>query len=175
MANFAEAQPHIIRNEGGYVNDPHDSGGETYRGITRKNFPKWEGWSIVDANKPMHRGQIIDSGILAMNVNQFYKSEFWDKMQGDALKNQALATYIYDFKVTSGGNAVKVLQRLLGIPDTGNLGPITLAAVNGYTGDLLTLYHLARIKYYTEIGVGKNSVFVRGWLNRCNAMYDALK
>ena len=32
----------ILRNEGGYVFDPDDSGKETYCGISRANFPKWE-------------------------------------------------------------------------------------------------------------------------------------
>jgi lysozyme family protein len=34
--------------EGGYVNDPDDKGGETYRGIARKKHPSWRGWYKVD-------------------------------------------------------------------------------------------------------------------------------
>jgi lysozyme family protein len=37
-----------LRNEGYYVNDKDDSGGETYRGISRVNFPKWAGWAIEE-------------------------------------------------------------------------------------------------------------------------------
>ena len=49
----------ILREESGYANVSGDLGGETYRGITRKNFPKWDGWKIVDENKPLKKGEII--------------------------------------------------------------------------------------------------------------------
>ena len=39
MADFLKAFNKIIVNEGGYVNDKDDKGGETFMGITRKNHP----------------------------------------------------------------------------------------------------------------------------------------
>ena len=38
----------IYKSEGGYANMEGDSGGETYKGISRKWFPKWEGLKIID-------------------------------------------------------------------------------------------------------------------------------
>ena len=40
-----------LETEGYYVNDPSDSGGETYCGIARNSNPKWQGWKIVDKHK----------------------------------------------------------------------------------------------------------------------------
>ncbi|MCL2029533.1 MAG: hypothetical protein FWG97_03875 [Deltaproteobacteria bacterium] len=37
--------------EGGYVDDPLDAGGETFRGISRKNHPKWPGWPLISQAK----------------------------------------------------------------------------------------------------------------------------
>ena len=53
-----------LETEGGYVNDPSDSGGETYCGIARNSNPKWEGWKIVDAHKPLKWNQKIQDSIL---------------------------------------------------------------------------------------------------------------
>ena len=51
MADFKKALTETLRHEGGYVNDPKDPGGETYKGISRKNHPDWEGWNIIDEKK----------------------------------------------------------------------------------------------------------------------------
>ena len=44
MADFRLAYKKIEAAEGGYVNDPDDKGGETYKGISRKANPDWNGW-----------------------------------------------------------------------------------------------------------------------------------
>lgn len=43
MADFAEYYPHLLANEGSYVFDPHDPGGETWRGISWVFNPQWAG------------------------------------------------------------------------------------------------------------------------------------
>jgi lysozyme family protein len=37
--------------EGGYADDPADSGGETIFGVSRANFPNWPQWPRVDEFK----------------------------------------------------------------------------------------------------------------------------
>ncbi|MFM7564688.1 MAG: glycosyl hydrolase 108 family protein, partial [Planctomycetota bacterium] len=39
MADFAIAFDETMINEGGYVDDPDDRGGETYRGVARRFHP----------------------------------------------------------------------------------------------------------------------------------------
>lgn len=41
----------ILRWEGGYVNDPDDSGGETIFGISRRSWPNLNLWSLLDEYK----------------------------------------------------------------------------------------------------------------------------
>lgn len=48
MADFNKAHLEVMGNEGGYANNPADSGGETYKGIARKFHPAWPGWKMVD-------------------------------------------------------------------------------------------------------------------------------
>ena len=51
MADYKHSIAKVLRTEGGYVNDKDDSGGETYKGISRVNWPRWSGWVIVDICK----------------------------------------------------------------------------------------------------------------------------
>ena len=49
--SFKKALEHMLKFEGGYANDPNDSGGETFRGVSRRNWPKWPGWPLIDRAK----------------------------------------------------------------------------------------------------------------------------
>lgn len=111
MADFLKAHHITEQTEGGYVNDPDDNGGETYAGISRKFFPTWGGWSIVDSHKPLKTNQKIKDNALTEKIHQFYKANFWDKIGGDAMTDQDLANQVYDMAVNSGvGSALKLLK-----------------------------------------------------------------
>ena len=92
--SFDEAYKKTALFEGGYVNDPVDRGGETFRGISRKNHPGWSGWILVDMAVRAARaaGHPARSKAEAAHVNNwfknhrsmdqlvknFYKANFWD-------------------------------------------------------------------------------------------------
>lgn len=133
MADFKIAIKPVLLAEGGYVNDPSDSGGETYRGISRKNFPKWAGWSIVDAHKPLHKGDIINDSTLDMLVNEFYISNFWNKIQGDHIINQDTANELLDSSVNMGiTRAIILSQKGFKIAETGRMDQLTLTTINKF-------------------------------------------
>lgn len=175
MADFSIAQRFVLQAEGGYVFDPNDSGSETYRGISRSNFPQWIGWELIDNHKPLKRGEFINSGILDNAVDVFYKNNFWDNLKADKIDSQRVATYEYDFYVNAGRNAVKELQKVLGVQADGLIGAGTLGAISDSGEGLLLFLHNARIDYYKRIGTGNNERFLKGWLHRCNYLYSQLK
>lgn len=134
MANFIIALRKVLKNEGGYANDPDDAGGETYKGISRKNYPTWSGWTSIDQIKKYHpRGfKTILEGTkeLQDKVKEFYKRNFWDKLYLDDCANQELANQCFDMAINAGVKAgVKILQKTLGIPADGKLGSVTIAAI----------------------------------------------
>lgn len=140
MALFSKFIFLLAGIEGGYVSAAtaasiEDSGGETYKGVSRNNNPTWEGWKIVDAWKAKlgglkHGYKIPDPKLDAM-VNALYKKKYWDEVAGDAINNQSLANFIADWGVNSGPNtAVKQVQKALGLLQDGEIGPKTLAALN---------------------------------------------
>ncbi len=169
MADFLTSQLYVLHNEGGYA--PID--GDTYRGIARRFFPEWAGWNIIDSLKPLEHGEIIKSAELDSLVNSFYKANFWNKMLGDNIDNQAVATYCYDWFVNAGGNAVKCIQSMLGVKQDGSFGEQTLNALNA-AGDILQRLRDKRIAYYLQIAKGDNAKYLTGWENRANGLYDRL-
>jgi lysozyme family protein len=185
MADFLTAYNIVHGNEGGYANTPGDKGGETYMGIARVSHPTWAGWPIIDAVKQTRAikwNEIIKDAVLATHVQNFYKAS-WNRMQGPALKNQAVANLLYDFTTNSGG-AGKVFQRVLvntfqqALVIDGAIGPATAAAANAV--DQVKLHNAlkaARIAYLTDVvaKIGDNAQFLPGWLRRVNSFPDLEK
>lgn len=131
MAEFLEAHKKTAVYEGGYANVSGDRGGETYKGIARNFWPQWAGWAIVDKNKPLKHNQSIKDDQLESLVKQFYKRNFWDKVEGDAIDDQDIAFKLYDLAVTSGiPRSIKHIQSVLGLPETGKIDKKTLDAIN---------------------------------------------
>ena len=172
MADFNLELPHILQGEGGYVNDPDDKGGETYCGISRANYPDWEGWAIIDT-LDLKYNEVSDDPNIKSLVYSFYKKQKWDDDKLDLVNDEKVAEYFCDWHVTSGG-ANKQLQKLVGVTPDGIVGSGTIAAVNAYQGDLLTALRDARIAYYDEIGTGTNAKYLTGWVNRANNLYNSL-
>lgn len=102
MAEFIIAFNLTNHTEAGYANDPRDAGGETYGGVTRKDFPNAKIWSIVDKYKPLKEGQIINDAEVTPALQSFFKTEFWDMLDLDTETNQLLANQIYDMAVNAG-------------------------------------------------------------------------
>lgn len=162
MADFTKAYEATIRAEGGYklTDIAGDRGGQTYAGIARKPNPGWSGWAYID------RGQIPPTDL----VREFYKSEFWDKVAGDALTSQAVADSLYDFAVNAHWKtAAKLAQIVVGCTPDGQIGAKTVEALNQADPDQFRLaFALAKIKRYAEI-VNRDRTqgkFLLGWINR---------
>lgn len=131
---FAPAYAIVKVNEGGYVNDPVDKGGETYAGIARNIFGSWEGWSIIDAKKYRYANKVIPTNTkfsdLDFLVTRFYQG-LWDKYRYGEITSQSIANLMFDFAVHSGaGNANKAIQRILNITADGVMGSGTIATIN---------------------------------------------
>jgi lysozyme family protein len=131
MADFLTAYNKYIRpNEGGYVNNPNDKGGETYAGIARNFHPNWEGWTVIDFEKRT-RGLKFNQLIPDIDymVEDFYRA-MWDKYRLSEIQNQQIADFMFDFIVHSSSTAVKKIQTAAGVTADGVIGNMTLGAIN---------------------------------------------
>ena len=162
MADFLQAYERMIVNEGGYklTSTPGDRGGQTYAGISRKNWPGWPGWEAIDRGEEPH----------AALVRQFYRDHFWDVSRLDEINDQAIARTIFDFSVNVGTKtAAKLAQLIVGATPDGRIGPVSLMALNAADPDLfIARYALAKLARYRDI-VARDKTqakFLLGWVSR---------
>lgn len=146
MADFHQAKLFTHRIEGGYVDDPDDAGGETYRGIARNYHPNWVGWTYIDQIKQEYSfGEVVRRldnphsqiyQVLDPHVDAFYKKEFWDVYGADYISSQKIAAELYDTGVNMNHRrAAMYLQKALNsvlsidLAEDGKCGPATRAAL----------------------------------------------
>lgn len=177
MADFEPCFRKTLALEGGYLlhDIPGDRGGPTYAGIARNRWPMWKGWLLIDAGE-------FGPDLKAM-VYDFFKREFWDRIQGDDMGAQVVACHIYSFAVNAGRRtSIKMAQRIIGATVDGFIGPKTLQALNGCIQDekdeqIFTLrFSLDKIFRFKDICRGdrrrkkdrvvSNLKFLPGWINR---------
>lgn len=133
MSNFKIAIVKILSSEGGYSNDPDDTGGETYRGISRKFWPKWTGWAVIDSAKKRagFPANLKSTNILGDAVMNFYRFNFWDAIGGDSIKNQSISNMLVDSAVNEGiVPAIKRAQKIVSLPQTGHVTDELLTKLN---------------------------------------------
>ena len=172
MANFQQALQNTFKNEGGYINDPDDSGGETYKGISRSNNSKWGGWVFIDmVRNNKNFPHILDSDVqLQASVSSFYESNYWDRVKGDDILNQDVANSIFDFAVNAGVFTSSALAQLVvGTKPDGIIGGESIDAINKYDKDLfLAEFTIAKIARYINIVKKKptSRKYFYGWVIR---------
>ena len=150
--NFAVAFDLLIGHEGVYSDNPHDPGGETKYGISKRSYP------AVD----------IKSLTLA-DAKALYFRDFWTRAQCDKLP-PILAFAVFDAAVNSGiGQAIRWLQRAVGVADDGVIGPLTLAAIQRQNDDsaICARFNGQRLDFMTRLSTWE--VFSRGWARRIAA------
>lgn len=150
--NFDEVFDRTIGHEGGYVNNPKDPGGETNWGIT-KTTAIANGYT--DSMKSMTREQ----------AKEIYRKAFWQRAKCGQFLG-AVSFQLFDAAVNHGiGNAIRMLQRAVGVLDDGVVGTKTLAAINKMTlDDVLILFIAERLEFFTNLA--KFTDFGRGWARR---------
>jgi lysozyme family protein len=155
-ARFDACMPFIFKAEGGYSDTPGDPGGPTNFGITLAILKAYEG-------NPNLTAQDVKN-LTPATAKEIYRSNYWNRMQCGALP-AGLDLEVFDFGVNAGpGEAVKALQRIVGVTADGSIGPITLAAIGQFKPrDLISQYSEARLAYYKGLN---NPEFEQGWTAR---------
>lgn len=161
IRTFNEALDVVLNEERGYVNDPKDPGGMTNLGVTATAWAAYTGRPATER---------VMRGLRRVDVQPFYKSQYWDAVRGDDLPI-ALALVLFDFGVNEGcRTAVKLLQGVVGAPaKDGKIGPATLNAINLYASriglaKLIDRLCEAQRNHYRELPGFLHDG--HGWLNR---------
>ena len=152
MSNFDIAFDRLIGHEGGYVYHPHDPGGETKFGVTRRT-----------ARAHGYTGSMRD--LTRHEAKQIYKSEYWQRARADQY-HPAIAFQFFDAAVNHGaGQSIRFLQRSVGVADDGIVGPLTLAAIESMSvPDVIKNFNAERLEFYTKLSTWPT--FGKGWSRR---------
>ena len=172
--NFETSLDLVLRSEGyepdsdtnpyGYVNDPHDPGGMTQLGVTKRAWEDYVGHPVSEDDMKALRPD---------TVSQFYREKYWDSCQCDMLP-AGVDYCVMDFAVNSGpGRASRLLQEVVGVTkQDGVIGPLTLDAVSLMTPTMIiTELSDARTAYLQSLSTFDR--YGRGWLNRVSQVERA--
>ena len=182
MQTIDEMIDDVLKHEGGYVNDKDDPGGATNFGVTIHTMRRFG----VDVNGD---GVVDIRDVKALDpatARAIYKREYFEGPRIDDLP-EAIQANVFDMFVNSGGNAIKILQRLLNKMDQkvsvdGALGPQSIAAAHAAAKlapkHFNDAYAIARRNYYFTLADRKPKLrkFARtrrggkgGWIKRAES------
>lgn len=154
----------IIKLEGGYVNDPSDSGGETNMGIT-----------LATARSYGYQGEMKD--LPYETAYSIYKAMYWNPVRAFNMPDK-IADEVVDTAANMGvARAGKFLQRALNVLGTtkltvdGQVGPATEGALKAYLAKrdedtLVKALNCLQGSFYIKLAEDrtKDRKFVYGWL-----------
>jgi Glycosyl hydrolase 108/Predicted Peptidoglycan domain len=156
--DFEKAFQFVIKWEGSEYEDVSgDPGGPTKYGIDSKDHPS------VDIK-----------GLTLENAKQIYLTDYWRASDCDNLPSPVAETH-FNFAVNTGREqSVKFMQRTLGLAVDGQFGSITAAVLAALTPASVRTVALGMIDqadaFYKDLAAKGMDKFLKGWLNRNNAL-----
>lgn len=126
MSFFDRAFQIVVGEEGGYVNNPKDPGGETKYGISKRAYPNEDIKNLT-----------LD------RAKELYKRDYWDKVKGNSYGTFGEALCVFDCAVNMG------VGRALNLAENVNTGP---AFVINFQTERLLLY--SKMKNWDTFGRG---------------------
>jgi hypothetical protein len=161
--NFSRCFELVLKQEGGFVDNPADPGGATNMGITKATLEHFRGEAVtVDDVRNLKKEE----------AGQIYQARYWNALNCDALP-AGLDLIVFDFGVNSGPTrAARLLQATAGAKDDGAIGPSTLGAIKANdVAEIIKLYSQRRLEFLQNLPTFGE--FGRGWTRRVTEIRDA--
>lgn len=163
---FDTCLPIILEAEGGYSDNPKDSGGTTNLGVTLNTLSGYLGRTATVADV---------KALTPATVAPLYRTHYWAAASCDQLP-AGVDLIIFDSAVNMGvGTAVKFLQEAAGVRDMdGIAGPETIAAVTAYDAETL-IAKTASLRVARYKSLPTFHTFGNGWLARVSHIEELSK
>lgn len=170
MTFFDQAFDYVMNNEGGFTNDPLDSGGATKYGITQHDLEQYLG----------HVVSLSDISKMSIDIAKaIYRLNYWNPLSCGSLSSLGMAVAIFDTGVLYGivGSCYLAQKTAISmgcdIKADGFLRDQSVAALNSVNQEeFINSFH-GRILDRIEAVVSsdpKNLKFKIGWINRANRL-----
>jgi lysozyme family protein len=154
----------VLRQEGGYADNPADPGGATKFGITRATLANWR---EISPWWRLPKSEV--AGLAREEAAAIYRAFYWDRCRAGDLP-AGLDLSLFDFAVNSGPDrAIKALQSEIGTRADGIIGPLTLDAIRariavaGIAGLIVALCD-GRLNFLQRLAI--SATFGAGWARR---------
>lgn len=160
--SFDQCLAVVLKEESGYSNRAADPGKVTNLGVTQATWEAWTGKPAAEADM---------RALTPAKVAPLYEKCYWNPVHCGELP-AGLALCVFDFAVNAGpARAAKMLQRVLGVPQDGQVGPRTIAAAQVNPTTSIRDYQQERRTYYRALNTF--SIFGRGWMRRVDDVETA--
>lgn len=146
-SNYDEAFKIVVGEEGGYVNNPRDPGGETKFGVSKKSHPTLDIKNLtIEKAKEIYR-------------------HYWDGCRCEELP-WWLALPLFDCAINAGvRQTIVLLQRAVKVKEDGVFGPATLGATQKANQEkLLTEFMAQQLLFKIKLKIFP--FFALGWIRR---------
>ncbi len=143
---FEKTLQFVLQKEGGYVNDPHDLGGETNKGITHQTYNSYR----KSKNLPIQSVKYISDD----EVKDIYYNNYYKASGADQISDPQLSAYTFDTAVNMGVSRAKTfLKNSNGNPE---------------------IFEKLRRDKYEEFVKAKpdQKKYLQGWNNRVNDLKE---
>jgi lysozyme family protein len=155
--NFKASLAHVLKQEGGWSDNPNDPGGATNHGITIATYREY----VNNPNASKEDLRNIDPSV----VESIYYQRFWKRMNCNDMPS-GLDACLFDFGVNAGNKrAVTILQRAADTDDTGVVSQELMDAIkNADIKELIGTFSDLRRNFYKNLKLFPT--FGKGWLAR---------
>lgn len=171
MAKIEGSLPYVLENEGGWT---IDDGGWTMDGLVVDDVAAYLG---VDPSQ-ITEAQMKD--LEPAEVAAIYKQIYWDKMNLDSIKEQAIATTIFDTGVNMGVHVGGIFAQQVanamggGLSLDGAIGPLSAKAINECDKHtFIAMYEkfvMARYEALVRENPAKYQQYFAGWSARAKRL-----
>lgn len=151
MSAFERAAAFVMAQEGGYVNDVHDRGGETKFGISKRQYPNED-----IPNLTVNRARTL------------YRLDYWEPNRcGELPPHMALCVLDAAFH---GGPAIRWLQQAVGAKIDGVIGPKTIAAARACQDKPQAVRDMLAARQMRFVTLAEWQRYGLGWTRRVLAL-----
>jgi lysozyme family protein len=167
VADFSASIALVLVNEGGdrYTENPLDKGGPTRFGIRLDTLSAFRKKAVTAADV---------KALTEAEARAIYQANYWAPLGCAQFGNQSLATAVLDAGVLTGiSNSARMLQACVGVAVDGQIGPKTIAAVNGAVSGTVLAAFSQKLQAYLVAIVQRDAsqvAFLVGWLKRAAVM-----
>ena len=156
QSNFEHSLDLVLKSEGGFVDNPKDPGGITNLGVTAGTWAAYKGRTTT-------RKEMM--ALTPEDVTPLYEKKYWDACNCDDLPS-GIDYLTFDFAVNAGpGRSIKTLQKAIGVPADGAIGPVTINTIEIMDkADLIVKFSEAKKQFYESLPTFPT--FGKGWLKR---------